>query len=211
MKAAFATWNQRIAPVFDVAREIHVVDAESGRIVGESRETLSSDLPVHKALRLAELRIDTLICGAISRPLLAMVSGYGIRVVPFVAGDLREVIRAWLGGRLTGQSFAMPGCRRRGRRRVGGVLGIHQEESIMRQGGGGGMGMGGGGRGGGTGMGGGGQGGGRRRAGRQGGPKAAGPGGSCVCPRCEYREPHERGTPCMKRKCPKCGVPLTRE
>jgi predicted Fe-Mo cluster-binding NifX family protein len=213
MKVAFAAWNDRVAPVFDIAREILVVDAESGRIAGESREVLPSGLPVYKALRLAELGVETLVCGGISRPLLALVSGYGIRVVPFVAGNLREVTRAWLGGRLTGQAFAMPGCWRRGRRRAGGVTRIGKEGVSMRQGQGGGMGGGRGqGRGGGgQGQGGGGQGPGGRRAGRGGGPKAGGPGGFCRCPQCGHREEHKRGVPCMERTCPKCGVPLTRE
>lgn len=212
MKAAFAAWNDRVAPVFEVAREIRVVEAESGRIVAESREILSSDLPHQKTLRLAELGVQTLVCGGISRPLLALVSGYGIRVVPFVAGDLGEVIRAWLEGRLPGQAYAMPGCWRRGRRRADGVRGIGKEGALMRQGRGGGMGGGRGqGRGASQGQGGGGQGPGGQRAGRGGGPKAGGPGGFCRCPRCGHREEHQRGTPCMERKCPNCGVPLTRE
>ena len=40
MKAAFAVWNNRIAPVFDVAREIRLVETESGRIVRERDEKL---------------------------------------------------------------------------------------------------------------------------------------------------------------------------
>ncbi len=67
MKTAFAYWDKRIAPVFDTARQIHVVEAESGRIVREALETLESDVLVQKALRLSELGISTLVCGAISR------------------------------------------------------------------------------------------------------------------------------------------------
>jgi hypothetical protein len=46
--------------------------------------------------------------------------------------------------------------------------------------------------------------------GRRGGPLAAGPGGSCVCPQCGRREPHERGIPCVQKQCPACGVAMMR-
>jgi hypothetical protein len=47
--------------------------------------------------------------------------------------------------------------------------------------------------------------------GRMGGPRAAGPGGNCVCPSCGHKLPHVAGTPCMDLKCPKCGVRMARE
>jgi hypothetical protein len=47
--------------------------------------------------------------------------------------------------------------------------------------------------------------------GGQGGPKAAGPGGNCVCPRCGYKEPHTAGQACYQKTCPKCGTRMTRE
>lgn len=199
MKAAFAHWDHRIAPVFDIARWIHVAEAESGRIVAETEEVLADDMPVRKALRLAELGVGTLVCGAISRPLQAMVAAYGIRVIPFVAGDLREVIQAWLSGGLKGDDFAMPGCC--GRRRRRGMNNIDQEEYFMKGTRRGGMGSGGG-----QGQGRGGQG-----RGRMGGPLAGGPGGACLCPKCGHREPHELGVPCVQKQCPKCGTAMTRE
>ncbi len=119
MKAAFAVWNHRIAPVFDVARQVHVVMTEGGRIVGEGEESLPNDGGEGKGLRLAELGVDTLVCGAISRTTQAMVAAYGIRTIPFVAGDLREVIRAWLSGALEKEVFAMPGCGGQGQGRGG--------------------------------------------------------------------------------------------
>ncbi|MFP3929066.1 MAG: NifB/NifX family molybdenum-iron cluster-binding protein [Desulfobacteraceae bacterium] len=110
MRAAFAVWNGRIAPVFDVARQIHLVEAESGGIVNQWTEVLPEEMPVQRALRLTELGVENLICGAVSRPLQALVSAYGIRVTAFIAGGADEVIQAWLEDRLDGEEFAMPGC-----------------------------------------------------------------------------------------------------
>ncbi|MGD8786836.1 MAG: hypothetical protein PVJ60_05390 [Phycisphaerales bacterium] len=63
------------------------------------------------------------------------------------------------------------------------------------------------GRGGGRGMG---QGRGKGR-GRMGGQFAAGPGGSCVCPKCGKKVPHIVGEPCNRQGCPECGTIMTRE
>ena len=201
MKAAFPFWENRIAPVFDSARQLCIIEKEFGRIVHEGREPLTGDLPTQKALRLTELGVGTLICGAISRPLQEMLIGCGIQVVPFVSGDLSEVIRAWISGKFNRSSFAMPGCLRGKRCRFGGRRNIDLKGNIMN-----GMGQGGRGMGGGQGQG---QGG--RRSGRGRGPLAAGPDGYCVCPQCGQREPHQRGVPCFERKCPNCGALMVRQ
>jgi len=68
-KAAFATWNDRIAAVFDVARSIQVVETEDRQIVNQTQVSLTGEIPNLKVTRLAELEIGTLVCGAISKPL----------------------------------------------------------------------------------------------------------------------------------------------
>jgi len=113
MKAAFSAADARIAPVFDAARQVIVVDADSGRAVAEAEATLPDGLPIQKVMGLRDLGVGTLVCGAISWPLHAMVTASGIRVIPFVAGAVSEVVQAWLSGTVERRSFAMPGCGRR--------------------------------------------------------------------------------------------------
>jgi len=122
MKTAFSTWNNRIAPVFDVARQLFLVESEADRLVGEAEENVPADDLAEKARRLTDLGVNTLVCGAISRPLQCLVASCGITVIPFVAGDLQEVIQAWLDGRIEDELFAMPGCC--GLSRRGGVMGL---------------------------------------------------------------------------------------
>ena len=202
-KTAFSYWDHRIAPVFDTAQQLYVVETDRGGIVDQNQALLTEELPVQKALRLVEWNISTLVCGAISRPMYELVAAYGIRIIPFVAGELDEIIQAWQQNRLLQEAFAMPGCcgRRRGLR---GSQNQTKEVSAMN---GRGQGMGGG-RGAGGGAGGG-RGG--RQGGRMGGPMAAGPGGTCICPACGLSVPHQVGTPCMQQKCPQCGAAMTRE
>jgi predicted Fe-Mo cluster-binding NifX family protein len=197
MKSAFVYWEDRIAPVFDTARQIHLIETEYGRMISETHATLPEGLLVPRVLRLMELGVGTLVCGAISRPVLSLIAAYGIQVIPFVAGDLRRVIEAWLHGQLENEAFGMPGCRPH---RFRGIQGIYQEVSMANQRG----------RGRGAGRG---QGAdqGRQKSGRKGGSFAAGSAGACVCPQCGHTEPHERGMPCVERKCPQCGTNMTRQ
>jgi len=38
-----------------------------------------------------------------------------------------------------------------------------------------------------------------------------GPSGYCVCEKCDYKTPHQRGIPCSTLKCPTCNINLKRE
>ena len=158
--------------MFDTARQVHVIEAKAGRILGEADETLPDGLPVQQVARLVDLGVGTLVCGAISWPLRAMVAAAGIEVMPFVAGPVSQVVPAWLAGTPGLRAFVMPGCGGQCRRAPGTP---------------------GHGRGWGS------------------GPRAGGVAGTCVCPACGHREPHERGVSCAERPCPVCGARMIRE
>ncbi len=119
MKLALAIWNERIAPVFDVAGHVLLVEAEEGRILKEVSGTLPSASPLEKLIYLASLDVKVLLCGAISRIVQFHAAAYGIEVHPFVSGDAHAVLRAWLSGEHGLVEFAMPGCGKRRFRRCG--------------------------------------------------------------------------------------------
>jgi predicted Fe-Mo cluster-binding NifX family protein len=111
--AAFSLWQGRIAPVFDESKQIQLVQVETGQIVRHQIEYLPELLPIQRALALVNFGVDELICGAISKPLQQMIEGQSIKVIPFISGDLHEVVSAWLEHRLMEAQYIMPGCCRR--------------------------------------------------------------------------------------------------
>jgi len=108
MKTAFAVWNNRIAPLFDVARRVIVVDPAAAERDLQTQVLLTGDPPLQKAQQLSERGVDCLVCGAISRPLKAILTARGIRVVACVAGDAQEVIDAWRRRPGAIETYAMP-------------------------------------------------------------------------------------------------------
>lgn len=122
-KTAFPVWDGRIAPLFDTARDLHLVDLAGGFPVASGDEPLPPGPVERRAARLAALGVGTLVCGAISREGRAVVEAAGVRVVPFVAGERDAVVRAFLDGSLGSPEFAMPGCGGGRRRRFRGGSG----------------------------------------------------------------------------------------
>lgn len=110
MKVALATWNGRISPVFDVARQLLLLDVTDGRVTARREETLPGDEMQVQASQLAMLGTQVLICGAISHSMASILAGKGIRVIPFTAGTVDEVLAALLAGELPNPSLSMPGC-----------------------------------------------------------------------------------------------------
>lgn len=120
MKVAVAIWNDRISPVFDVSRRVLVLDIENGRVRDRCEYQFANDNPMHKIHMLKEMEIGTLICGAVSRHLFQMVNTSGVITIPFIAGNVDEVIDAFLAGALPNPRLSMPGCDTRKRQARGG-------------------------------------------------------------------------------------------
>lgn len=120
MRLAITPWNQRVAPVFDSAERILILDMEpsTGALDHQSGEqdrlghefNVSTKSPAERAHFLADQGVNELICGAISYDLELLIRDQGIDVYSFIAGPLKVVLNAWRTGQLNRPIYAMPGC-----------------------------------------------------------------------------------------------------
>lgn len=130
MKLAVPTLDGRVSPVFDVAQAMVLVDLDGDHERNRQTVPLRSQDLSRRVTELTQHGVDVLICGAISRPLEALLHAAAIHVIPQTCGAVDEVLRAFVAGRMDESQFLMPGCcgrRRRGwcgnggrRRRHGG-------------------------------------------------------------------------------------------
>ena len=144
MRLGITVWNNRIAPVFDVAAHLRLLAVSGGRATAQEDVPFDAELALLRVNHLVALGVDTLICGAVSASIERASVARGIALFSFVTGDADKIVDTYSRGAFPAREWLMPGCRR------------------MRMRGGGGPGD--GGRSGGGGKGGGGSGRRRRRA-----------------------------------------------
>ena len=101
----------RVSPVFDVARLLLLVDIEGSREVARSDQIVEPSDPFALAHRFRQLGVTVLICGAISKPVKAVLRAEGIKVIDQVCGNSEAILQAFQEGRLGEQAFLMPGCK----------------------------------------------------------------------------------------------------
>jgi len=135
MKIAVPVWNDCVSTVLDFADCLLVADCDSGRVHNRFQVDLAGTSGAEKIVRLKNLGIHVLLCGAVSRPLERMIAAAGIEIIPFLRGHADAVIDAYLSGYLFEPGFMLPGCRRggygpgrgMGRGRHGGLSGRGRE------------------------------------------------------------------------------------
>jgi len=114
MNVALTVWENRISPLFDSTRMLLIVDIRKRNVIGKHLETFPYESPLSRAAKLADLDVNVLICGAISNLFANSIEIYGIRIIPFVAGTVDEVLDAYLTNTLSSSKFRMPGCKSKG-------------------------------------------------------------------------------------------------
>jgi len=109
MKVAMTIWGNRVSPVFDSAQTILLARIENKRVCSQSKEFIPGKIPTSLARMLVDKKIDTLICGAISKQPAHIIESAGITLVSFVTGNGEKLLQAYACG-ISIENFMMPGC-----------------------------------------------------------------------------------------------------
>jgi predicted Fe-Mo cluster-binding NifX family protein len=122
MKLAVPIWNDRVSPVFDTAAQILVVDVDEGQVLARQTHTIKHIPGLQRGEWLIRAGVGTVVCGAVSSAQEAVLLAAGIKVIPWIGGEVDEILEAYCAGDLDRGDFHLPGFgverrrRRRGRR-----------------------------------------------------------------------------------------------
>jgi predicted Fe-Mo cluster-binding NifX family protein len=107
---AVPIWQDRVSPLLDAATRLLVITRRRGTEVRRREVLLGPLAPEAFARSVAELRVDVLLCAAVSEPLLRELRNRGVRVRPHLCGEVQALLRAFCRRQLGREEFRMPGC-----------------------------------------------------------------------------------------------------
>jgi len=127
MKIAIPVYEDMVAPSFDYSQKVLLVTLENDKEIKREEILLKDFNSLQKAVRISDLRVEVLICGAISAFALRMLMNNGIRVIPMISGEIDKIIKLYIQGQFNIERFRMlwgrfcrhfPGRRKRWRHRI---------------------------------------------------------------------------------------------
>ncbi|CCK79946.1 conserved uncharacterized protein [Desulfobacula toluolica Tol2] len=111
MKVAITVWDEKISPVFDSAHKLLIADIKNEKIKKMSYQSFNPQFEARLTEDLSHFGIEVLICGAISEIHSTLIEACAIKLIPFIGGNVNQVLEAYAKGNPLGPSFLMPGCR----------------------------------------------------------------------------------------------------
>jgi len=114
MKIAVPYWEGKVSPVLDTSTRLLVLEFDGEKEVSRYEIPLSESDLGRRCNYIKQSGIEVLICGAISRPFYRMLEATQVDVIPWISGQVEEVISAYFDQKLNHDKFLMPGCRWQG-------------------------------------------------------------------------------------------------
>ena len=109
MRIAIPIWQEKVSPLLDTSSRLLIVvtrgEGELSRF-----ETYLDEVDIsRRCQRIQGLKIDVLICGALSRPFVMMLKAAGIDIISGITGRVEDVLQAFFHKKLSHSNYVMPG------------------------------------------------------------------------------------------------------
>lgn len=108
-KVAIPTFQKRVSPVLDTCKYMLVVDFKNGFEVDRENIFLD-DMTLNERCRIVEkMGVSVIICGGISEAFGKILKRVKLQLINGIAGEVEQVLSAYLDGCLDNPNFYMPG------------------------------------------------------------------------------------------------------
>jgi len=109
VRVGIAVFGSRISSLFDTAEKLLLVDIVNNEETGREEVAMDGTLPFRRVRCLGDLGVTTLLCGAISGVMYSLIAARGITVIPWLKGEVNEVLDGFRNGTLHTPYFRLPG------------------------------------------------------------------------------------------------------
>ncbi len=93
---AIALFCSRISPRFDCTLNFMLITSSESAITEQHTETIRDHMPIMKVRRLADLKVDTLICGGIDESSREHLRSHGIKVLANMKGEVDDAVSCYI-------------------------------------------------------------------------------------------------------------------
>ncbi|WP_161629982.1 NifB/NifX family molybdenum-iron cluster-binding protein [Desulfogranum mediterraneum] len=127
-------WENRVSPVFDSARTLLIVELVDTEITSQHLQQFDPQRVSQLVQMLVDNGVMILICGAVSEEPAKVLEAAEFELIPFISGDISEVLAMLVVEQPVWSALKMPGCGRniccRGKIRHGRAIKAAQHDEL---------------------------------------------------------------------------------
>ena len=123
MRIAIPVWENKVSPVLDTASRLMVVEFNEKGPKSRFEIYMDERDLSRRCMRIHDLCVDTLICGAVTRHFSELLKASGINLIQGISGQPEAVLDAYLDGTLAHSKYLMPGSN---------LVELHEGQTPMR-------------------------------------------------------------------------------
>lgn len=111
VRVAIPIFRSRVSPILDSCTRIILIDIEHNQEIERSEIHLNGLSLIERVSVLQKSSVKTVICGAISDMFQNMLQNVKIYLIIGIAGEVEQVVGAYLSESLNDPQFYMPGLK----------------------------------------------------------------------------------------------------